>query len=106
MASCWRRAGALLGVAAAVAGARLFSSLAYGVSVRDPLSLAAGPVLVLIAAFLAAAVPATRAVRVSPDRRASRLVIRLQRSRTRDDALPVRSPGAGTAHSTTQSAVS
>jgi len=36
------------------------------VSVRDPLSLAAGPVLVLIAAFLAAAVPATRAVRVSP----------------------------------------
>jgi len=59
-------AGALLGVAGAVAGAGLFSSLAYGVSVRDPLSLAAGPVLVLIAAFLAAAVPATRAVRVSP----------------------------------------
>jgi putative ABC transport system permease protein len=59
-------AGALLGVAGAVAGAGLFSSLAYGVPVRDPLSLAAGPVLVLIAAFLAAAVPATRAVRVSP----------------------------------------
>jgi predicted permease len=58
--------GALLGIAGAVAGARLFSSLAYGVSVRDPLSLAAGPVLVLIAAFLAAAIPATRAVRVSP----------------------------------------
>jgi len=59
-------AGALLGVAGAVAGARLFSSLAYGVSVRDPLSLAAGPVLVLVASFLAAAIPATRAVRVSP----------------------------------------
>jgi hypothetical protein len=58
--------GALLGVAGAVAGARLFSSLTYGVSVRDPLSLAAGPALVLIAAFLAAAIPATRAVRVSP----------------------------------------
>jgi ABC-type antimicrobial peptide transport system permease subunit len=59
-------AGALLGFAGAVAGAGLFSSLAYGVSVRDPLSLAAGPVLILIAAFLAAAIPATRAVRVSP----------------------------------------
>jgi ABC-type lipoprotein release transport system permease subunit len=58
--------GALLGVAGAVAGARVFSSLTYGVSVRDPLSLAAGPVLVLVAAFLAAAIPATRAVNVSP----------------------------------------
>jgi predicted permease len=59
-------AGALIGVAGAVAGAGLFASLTYGVSVRDPLSLAAGPILVLIAAFLAAAVPATRAIRVSP----------------------------------------
>jgi predicted permease len=59
-------AGALLGLAIAVAGAGLFSSLTYGVSVRDPLSLAAGPVLVLVAAFLAAAIPATRAVKVSP----------------------------------------
>ena len=58
--------GSLLGVVAAVAGARVFSSLAYGVSVRDPLSLAIGPALVLVAAFLAAAIPATRAVRVSP----------------------------------------
>jgi ABC-type antimicrobial peptide transport system permease subunit len=58
--------GALLGVAGAVAGAGLFSSLAYGVSVHDPLALAAGPLLVLIASFPAAAVPATRAVRVSP----------------------------------------
>jgi predicted permease len=58
--------GALVGIAAAVAGGGLFSSLVYGVSVRDPLSLVAGPVLVLIAAFLAAAIPATRAVRVSP----------------------------------------
>ena len=59
-------AGALIGVAGAVAGAGLFSSLAYGVSVRDPLSLAAGPILVMVAAFLAAAIPATRAIRVSP----------------------------------------
>jgi hypothetical protein len=58
--------GALLGIALALAGARVFSSLVYGVSVRDPLSLAAGPALVLVAAFLAAAIPATRAVHVSP----------------------------------------
>lgn len=58
--------GAILGVVAAVAGARVFSSLVYGVSVRDPLAFAAGPVLVLVAAFVAAAIPATRAVQVSP----------------------------------------
>jgi len=49
-----------------VAGARLFSSLVYGISARDPWAIAAGPALVLAAAFVAAAVPATRAVRVSP----------------------------------------
>jgi hypothetical protein len=49
-----------------VAGAKVFTALVYGVSVRDPLSLAAGPALVLIAAFVAAAIPATRAVQVSP----------------------------------------
>jgi hypothetical protein len=59
-------AGAALGVASAVAGARVFSGLVYGVSVRDPISVAAGPVLVLLAAFLAAALPAAQAVRVSP----------------------------------------
>jgi ABC-type antimicrobial peptide transport system permease subunit len=58
--------GALVGVMAALAGARVFSSLVYGVSARDPLSLLAGPALVLVAAFLAAAIPASRAVRVSP----------------------------------------
>lgn len=58
--------GAVVGIAAAVAGGRLFSTLAYGVSVRDPLALAAGPLLVLVAAFVAAAIPATRAVLVSP----------------------------------------
>ena len=59
-------AGAVLGVAGAVAGARVFSGLVYGVSVRDPLSIAAGPLLVILAAFAAAALPATRAVQGSP----------------------------------------
>jgi predicted permease len=58
--------GALIGLAGAVAGARLFSSVVYGVSVRDPVALVAAPLLMLAAAFLAAAIPATRAVRVSP----------------------------------------
>jgi len=58
--------GALIGVAGAIAAARVFSSLVYGVSVRDPLALAAGPALVILAAFVAAAIPATRALQVSP----------------------------------------
>jgi putative ABC transport system permease protein len=58
--------GALVGFAGAVAGARLFSSVVYGVSVRDPVALLAGPTVMLIAAFAAAAIPATRAVRASP----------------------------------------
>jgi putative ABC transport system permease protein len=58
--------GALVGIGGALAGARVFSSVVYGVSVRDPLSLAAGPVLMLFAAFVAAAIPATRAITVSP----------------------------------------
>jgi len=58
--------GAAFGTMAAIVGARVFGSLAYGVSVRDPLSLFAGPLLVLVAAFAAAAIPASRAVRVSP----------------------------------------
>jgi ABC-type antimicrobial peptide transport system permease subunit len=58
--------GALLGLAGAGAGARVFSSIVYGVSVHDPVSLLAGPVLMLLAAFIAAAIPASRAVRVSP----------------------------------------
>ena len=58
--------GALIGVAGAIAAARVFSSLVYGVSVRDPLALTAGPALVILAAFVAAAIPATRALQVSP----------------------------------------
>ena len=58
--------GAVIGSAAALASARVFSTLVYGVSVRDPLALVVGPTLVIVAGFLAAAVPATRALRVSP----------------------------------------
>lgn len=58
--------GAAAGVAIALAGARVFSSLVYGISVRDPASFVAAPVILCLAAFLAAGIPATRAARVSP----------------------------------------
>ena len=58
--------GAAIGVLGALAGARVFSVLVYGVSVRDPVALLTGPTLVLVAAFIAAAIPATRALQVSP----------------------------------------
>jgi ABC-type antimicrobial peptide transport system permease subunit len=58
--------GAVAGVSAALAGAGVFASLVYGISVRDPVSLIAGPVLMLVASFLAAAIPAARAVRTNP----------------------------------------
>jgi putative ABC transport system permease protein len=58
--------GAVIGAAAARASARVFTTLVYGVSVRDPLALGVGPTLVIVAGFMAAAIPATRALRVSP----------------------------------------
>jgi hypothetical protein len=58
--------GALLGASAAWAGATVFSAAVYGIQVRDPLSLLAGPLVMVAAGFLAAAIPASRALRVSP----------------------------------------
>ena len=58
--------GCAIGVVAALAGARLFSALVYGVSVRDPVAFVAAPTLMLMAAFIALAVPASRAAQASP----------------------------------------
>lgn len=60
--------GAGAGLAVAVLAARLFQSLVADLSVRDPVALAAGPLLAVVAAFLAALVPATRAVKADPAR--------------------------------------
>jgi putative ABC transport system permease protein len=60
--------GCALGILGAVTGAQLFSSLVYGVSVRDPLALLCAPLAMLAAAFAAGAIPAARAVRVDPIR--------------------------------------
>lgn len=58
--------GAVIGVAAALAGSRLLTSFLYGVSAGDPLSLAAATTALLAAGALAAYAPARRASRVDP----------------------------------------
>jgi predicted permease len=58
--------GGALGLPLALAAGRLLRSHLYGVSSVDPLSLAAGVVLLLVVALLAAYFPACRAARVDP----------------------------------------
>ena len=59
-------AGALAGLAAALALGRFAASYLFGVSWRDPLTLAAVPLLLLAVAALACYVPARRASRTDP----------------------------------------
>ena len=59
-------AGVLLGLAGALALGRLLSSLLYGVSASDPLTLAGVTLLLASVSILAAYLPARRALRVDP----------------------------------------
>jgi predicted permease len=59
-------AGAVLGIAAGVAASDLVTSLLFGVTGRDPLTLAAAAAVLVIAALIGAFVPARAAARVSP----------------------------------------
>jgi putative ABC transport system permease protein len=59
-------AGVVVGVLAAVGGARLLRSLIYGVSATDPATFVTVPLIVVVVAVLAAAIPARRASRVDP----------------------------------------
>ena len=59
--------GALVGVAAALAGGRLLQSLLYEVSPTDPRTLGGAAGVVLLAAALACVLPALRATRVDPN---------------------------------------
>ena len=59
-------AGVGLGVAAALALTRLLSALVFGVSVNDPGTLVAVPLLLILVAALACVVPALRASRTNP----------------------------------------
>ena len=58
--------GLCAGIAGALAGARLIASQLYGVSARDPLTLAAIGGLLAAVAVVASVVPALRAARIDP----------------------------------------
>jgi putative ABC transport system permease protein len=59
-------AGIVIGVAAALALTRVLSSLLYGVSATDPLTLTAVAILLMFVALVACYLPARRAMRVDP----------------------------------------
>jgi putative ABC transport system permease protein len=62
----WLVSGALLGLFGAIALTRLLQSLLFNVQARDPLLLALALVLLTAIGFLAAWIPARRAMRVDP----------------------------------------
>jgi ABC-type antimicrobial peptide transport system permease subunit len=59
-------AGAVLGVAASLAASDVVTSLLFGVTGRDPLTLSAAAGVLVIAAMAGAFIPARAAARVSP----------------------------------------
>jgi putative ABC transport system permease protein len=59
-------AGLALGIAAALPLTRFLAGLLFGVGARDPVTFVALPLGLLVVAGLAALIPATRAVRVTP----------------------------------------
>jgi predicted permease len=61
-------AGLMLGIAGALALARILTSFLYGVSTLDPITFAAVPVLLLLATIMACLIPARRAANVDPMR--------------------------------------
>lgn len=58
--------GLIVGVAGAWALSRVLSSLIYGVSVHDPATFLLAPLILLVPAAIAAALPARRATKVNP----------------------------------------
>jgi putative ABC transport system permease protein len=58
--------GVIVGLASALALARVLQSLLFGVQARDPLVFVAVPVVLSLVAFLAVWIPARRASRVDP----------------------------------------
>ncbi|HSF14347.1 MAG TPA: ABC transporter permease [Vicinamibacteria bacterium] len=64
----WSSLGALIGVASAAGASQLLSSSLFSVSARDPLTFLIVPVVLLVVAFAASAVPALGASRIDPIR--------------------------------------
>jgi putative ABC transport system permease protein len=58
--------GAFFGLLAALAGARIMSSLLFGVAPTDPFTFAGTTAMLLAVAFLACLIPAARATRIPP----------------------------------------
>ncbi len=58
--------GIVLGTGASLGSARLIESMLFGIPARDPVSFAIVPVVLLVVAVVASAVPARRASRLSP----------------------------------------
>lgn len=58
--------GLIIGLAAALAGTRYIEAQLFGVTATDPLTFAAGGVVLAIAGLAACAIPALRAMRVDP----------------------------------------
>ena len=58
--------GVALGIALSVAANRYIASQLFGVTATDPLTLALAPVLLILVAAVASAIPAIRATRVDP----------------------------------------
>jgi putative ABC transport system permease protein len=65
-AAVWALAGAGLGMAGSLFAMRLLRSLLFEVPERDPWTLIAAPVLLLLVALMAAWIPSRRAARVDP----------------------------------------
>ncbi|MEK6325693.1 MAG: FtsX-like permease family protein [Acidobacteriota bacterium] len=59
-------AGVAIGLAGSLALTRVMTSLLYGVSTTDPMTLAVVPVVLVAVALLASYIPARRATRVDP----------------------------------------
>ena len=60
--------GIAIGVIAALATSRVMTSYVFGITTRDPLTMAVVIVVLIVAALSAAAIPARRAARVDPAR--------------------------------------
>jgi putative ABC transport system permease protein len=58
--------GAAIGLPASYVLGRLIESQLFGVRAHDPLVLAGGALVILVAALLAGMVPALRAMRIEP----------------------------------------